>query len=47
MCARRWNCACCAVGTFLLPPGIVHLGFPITMMVLAAVLRIGMLVSIA
>ncbi|MFM0556648.1 MFS transporter [Paraburkholderia sediminicola] len=36
-----------AVGTFLLPLGIVHLGFHITMMVLAAVLLIGMVVSIA
>lgn len=36
-----------AVGTFLLPLGIVHLGFHWTMMVLAAVLLIGMVVSIA
>lgn len=36
-----------AIGTFLLPLGIVHLGFHITMMVLAAVLLIGMVVSIA
>ncbi|CAB3656507.1 Inner membrane metabolite transport protein YgcS [Paraburkholderia sediminicola] len=36
-----------AVGTFLLPLGIVHLGFHMTMMVLAAVLLIGMAVSIA
>jgi hypothetical protein len=36
-----------AVGTFLLPLGIVHLGFHATMMVLAAVLLIGMIVSIA
>jgi putative MFS transporter len=31
----------------LLPLGIVHLGFHATMMVLAAVLLIGMVVSIA
>ena len=36
-----------AVGTFLLPLGIVHLGFHSTMMVLAVVLLIGMVVSIA
>jgi putative MFS transporter len=36
-----------AVGTFLLPLGILHLGFHATMMVLAAVLLIGMVVSIA
>ncbi|MEZ0600697.1 MFS transporter [Paraburkholderia sp. IW21] len=36
-----------AIGTFLLPLGIVHLGFHATMMVLAAVLLIGMVVSIA
>jgi putative MFS transporter len=36
-----------AIGTFLLPLGIVHLGFHVTMMVLAAVLLLGMVVSIA
>jgi putative MFS transporter len=36
-----------AVGTFLLPLGILHLGFHATMMVLAVVLLIGMVVSIA
>jgi putative MFS transporter len=36
-----------AVGTFLLPLGIAQLGFHATMMVLAAVLLIGMVVSIA
>ncbi len=36
-----------AVGTFLLPLGILHLGFHSTMMVLAVVLLIGMVVSIA
>ncbi|WP_174769911.1 MFS transporter [Paraburkholderia hayleyella] len=36
-----------AVGTFLLPFGIVHLGFHFTMVVLAAVLLVGMIVSIA
>jgi putative MFS transporter len=36
-----------AVGTFLLPLGIVHLGFVITILVLAAVLLVGMVVSIA
>jgi putative MFS transporter len=36
-----------AVGTFLLPLGIVHLGFHITILVLAAVLLVGMIVSIA
>ncbi|MGF6721461.1 putative MFS transporter [Paraburkholderia sp. GAS41] len=36
-----------AVGTFLLPLGIVQLGFHATMMVLAVVLLIGMVVSIA
>nr|WP_218905463.1 MFS transporter [Paraburkholderia bryophila] len=36
-----------AVGTFLLPLGIVHLGFHATMTVLATVLLIGMVVSIA
>ena len=36
-----------AVGTFLLPLGILQLGFHATMMVLAAVLLIGMVVSIA
>jgi putative MFS transporter len=35
------------VGTFLLPLGIAQLGFHATMMVLAAVLLIGMVVSIA
>jgi len=36
-----------AVGTFLLPLGIAQLGFHATMMVLAAVLLVGMVVSIA
>ena len=36
-----------AIGTFLLPLGIAHLGFHITMMILAAVLLVGMIVSIA
>lgn len=36
-----------AVGTFLLPLGIAQLGFHVTMMVLAAVLLVGMVVSIA
>ena len=36
-----------AVGTFLLPLGIATLGFHITMFVLAAVLLVGMIVSIA
>ncbi|MEC5409467.1 MFS transporter [Paraburkholderia sp. MPAMCS5] len=36
-----------AVGTFMLPLGIVSFGFHVTMMVLAAVLLVGMIVSIA
>lgn len=36
-----------AVGTFLLPLCIVHLGFDITIFVLAAMLLIGVIVSIA
>ena len=36
-----------AVGTFLLPLGIAQLGFHATMMMLAVVLLIGMVVSIA
>jgi putative MFS transporter len=36
-----------AIGTFLLPLGILHLGFQVTILVLAAVLLVGMIVSIA
>lgn len=36
-----------AIGTFLLPVGIAEIGFHYTMMVLAAVLLIGMIVSMA
>jgi putative MFS transporter len=36
-----------AVGTFLLPLGIASFGFHVTMVVLAAVLLVGMIVSIA
>jgi putative MFS transporter len=36
-----------AIGTFMLPVGIVELGFHTTMMVLAGVLLLGMIISIA
>ncbi|GLQ96778.1 MFS transporter [Dyella mobilis] len=36
-----------AVGTFLLPVGVEQFGFPVAMMVLATVLLVGMLVSVA